>query len=291
MQLVIVPTWRRSEFLWACLQRLSMADRPDIRYLISQDRGHSYEVSRVASLFRKRLGAARVDIASRRHSYHGNSFNVLESYREAAADRRGEPDLIHLVEEDILVGVDYFDYHDRAHTLNPDAFAVSACRNQQYPVGVEPAADPTAVYQHHSYQSLGVSFRPGVVRQFTQHAQQFYYRTPAQYCQSRFPASAIPPGHCEQDGLINRVREATGGATAYPATPRAYHAGFYGYNRRGGWTEPGDGTHETSEQRGERLLTMSADTLNLRARHYKDLATTDLDEHRPAVTHVVRWPE
>jgi hypothetical protein len=291
MQLVIVPAWRRPEFLWACLQRLQIADRPHLRYLITQDRGHTYEVSRIAVQFRKRLGANRVTVASRRHSYAGNSFNVLESYREAVFERGTEPGLIHLVEEDILVGVDYFDYHDQAHALHPDAFAVSACRNQQYPVGTDPQPDPTAVYPHLSYQSLGVSFRPGVVRRFAVHAARPYYRSPGAYCKSAFPDSLIPAGHCEQDGLINRVREHGGWSTIYPVVPRAYHAGFYGYNRRGGWAESPDRPNERSERRGARLLAMAGDVLNRRARHYKDFATTPLDENRPAVTHTIRWPE
>jgi len=291
MQLVIVPTWRRPEFLWACLQRLQAADRPHLRYLISQDRGHTYEVARIATQFRKRLGAGRVQIASRRHSHHGNSFNVLESYREAISGRGAEPELVHLVEEDILVGVDYFDYHDQAHALHPHAFAVSACRNQQYPIDVNPPPDPAAIFTHDSYQSLGVSFRPEMIRRFAVHATQPYYRSPGAYCKSAFPDSLIPAGHCEQDGLINRVREHGRWPTVYPAVPRAYHAGFYGYNRRGGWPTQPRQISERPEQRGARLLAMAGDALNGLARHYKDLATTPLDENRPAVTHTIRWPE
>jgi hypothetical protein len=135
------------EFLWACLQRLQKVDRPDLRYLVALDRGHSYDVAGVANQFRKRLGASRVTVSPRRHSYKGNSHNVLESYRDAVLKRGVEPALVHLVEEDILVGAGYFDFHDQAHALHPDAFAVSACRNQQYPIGTEPPQDPTTVYR------------------------------------------------------------------------------------------------------------------------------------------------
>lgn len=288
MQLAIVPAWRRPEFLWACLQRLRAADRPGVRYLISLDRGHSYEVAGVANQFRRQLSPGRVTIVHRRHSHKGNSFNVLESYRDALAHK---VDLVHLIEEDIFVGADYFDYAWQAHAMLPDVFAVSGCRNQAYPVGIEPPADPTAVYQHPSYQSLAVSFRPPMIDRFVAHARISYYKHPQAYCQSTFPASGIPPGHCEQDGLINRVRESIQGVAVYPGVPRAYHAGFYGYNRHGGWLDPADGSLRRLEQRGAALLAMSADVLNGRARHYKDHTTTPLNEHRPAVTHTIRWPE
>jgi hypothetical protein len=61
--------------------------------------------------------------------------------------------------------------------------------------------------------------------------------------------------------------------------------------RRGGWVQPGDDPRARPERRGAQLLAMAADDLNHRARHYKDLATIPLDEHRPAVTHTIRWPE
>lgn len=286
MQAVIIPAWQRPEFLWACLHRLRAADRPHLRYLIALDRGHTPEVARVAREFRSKLGPSRVSVLRHRHPYRGNSYNVLESYRAAT---RMRVDLIHLVEEDIFVGADYFDYHSQAWALAPDAFAVSACHNQAFPVGQGPPSLADAVYYHGSYQSLGVSFRPETVRWFLTHAGQEYHRSPQAYLQSRFPASHIPPGHCEQDGLINRVREAAGRATVYPAAPRAYHAGFYGYNRRGGWTGPA--VRESAMTRGAYLLGFNAEQLNDRARHYRDFTTVNLDETRPPVTRVTAWPE
>lgn len=276
---VIIPAWRRPEFLWACLHRLRLADRPGVSYAITLDRMHSVPVATIAQEFRRQLGRHRVGINRRgSHPWRGNSYNVLEAYREALAVRDAE--LIHLVEEDIFVGADYFDYHEQAHALAP-VFAVSACRNQNE--GIHPAHDPVSAYRHASYQSLGVSFRPDTIRHAVNHAGVDYYRDPGRYCREVFPASVIPPGHCEQDGLINRVREATGGSTIYPCTPRAYHAGFYGYNRRGGWGQE----RGSAAQLGRTLLAMSADELNTRARHYKDHSTANLDEPRPAVTRLI----
>jgi len=276
---VIIPAWRRPEFLWACLQRLHRADRPGVSYAICLDRMHSVPVATVAQEFRRKLGHHRVNIVRRGgHPWRGNSYNVLQSYREAL-DLRGV-DLIHLVEEDIFVGHDYFDYHERAHALAP-VFAVSACRNQNE--GIYPAYDPASAYRHSSYQSLGVSFRPEMLRHVVNHAGVDYYRDPGRYCREVFPDSTIPPGHCEQDGLINRVREATGGQTTYPCVPRAYHAGFYGYNRRGGWGQD----RGSAAQLGRRLLAMTADELNDRARHYKDLSTVGLDDPRHPVANLL----
>jgi hypothetical protein len=58
-----------------------------------------------------------------------------------------------------------------------------------------------------------------------------YYRSPVLYCEKHFKNSFIGKYFCEQDGLIRRVKEKLNLVTVFPAVPRAYHAGFYSYNR------------------------------------------------------------
>jgi hypothetical protein len=41
-------------------------------------------------------------------------------------------------------------------------------------------------------------------------------------------------GYVEQASLLRRIQEVCDQPIAYPATPRAFHAGFYGRNRPGG---------------------------------------------------------
>lgn len=286
-QAVIIPAWRRPEFLHACLHRLSLADRPYLHYVVSLDRGHTPEVSQVADWFRDSLNSGLHRVTTMRridHPHRGNSYNVLEAYRWVADKKYS---LIHLVEEDIFVGHDYFDYHNDAHQLNPEAFCVSAVRNQAWPPGIEPPPDDTAFYQHGSYQSLGVSFRPEIVRRFLTHATSDYYRGPSTYLRRYFPKSKIHGGHTEQDGLINRVREKADLISVYPHTPRAYHAGFFGYNRSGHWNGPGaDGS---VEQRAAALLAMDAGQLNTRAVHYPDFTTVDLDAPRQRLSRRIDW--
>lgn len=281
MEVVIVPAWRRPDFLKACLLRLLAADDGLPHYRISLDRGHTPDVLPVATWFTKRVGA-RAKLVRRSHQYRGNSYNVLTSYRDVLRERGVA--LVHLVEEDVLVGADYFDFHRRAHELAPDAFAVSACRNQQYPVGIEPPAVEGGVYLHRSYQSIGVSFRPHRLEPVVPHLVPGYFGRPVTYCASRFPHSMINPNHAEQDGLLHRLMEADGTATAYGAVPRAYHVGFVGYHRKG---EVPTGS---VDQRAEAILAMSAEELNRRAHSYPDHTTIPLDAMRTPVDHLITWP-
>ena len=279
-EIVIIPAWRRPEFLKAALTRLLVADDGRPEYWICLDRGYLATLFPVTSWFKKQLGR-RARIGHRAHVYKGNSYNVLMSYRDALAEGA---DLVHLVEEDILVGADYFDFHRRAHELAPDTFSVSACRNQQFVMGHEPPGDDTAVWRHAAYQSLGVSFRRERLRAILPHLKPAYFSRPVAYCRSVFPYTAINPNNAEQDGLLHRLSENAGLSSTYPAVPRAYHAGFTGYHRKG--TLPPGGV----DARAERILAMSADEMNERAGSFPDHVTIPLDGVRRPVDRVITWP-
>lgn len=277
-EIVIVPAWQRPAFLTAALRRLLIADDGRQQYWLALDRRHDRGVNRIAWAFARRLGH-RARVIPRNHGYRGNSFNVLTSYREAID---ASPDLIHLVEEDIFVGADYFDFHRSAHELCPDAFAVSAARNQNHPHDPDP--DPGALYLAFEYQSLAVSFRPERLAPVLAHADRPYFRDPVTYCKRQWPYSRIPVANAEQDGLINRVVEQMGATVAYPALPRAYHAGFVGYHRKGA-TLPG-----TIDQQADQLLAMTTAEMNAAAHSYPDHQVVDLDARPGAPTRMIAWP-
>lgn len=279
-EIVIIPAWRRPDFLKAALTRLLVADDGIPEYWICLDRGYAATLLPVVKWFKRRLGG-RARIGARVHNYRGNSYNVLTSYRDALAEGA---DLVHLVEEDVLVGADYFDFHRRAHLLAPDTFSVSACRNQQFVMGHEPPTDDGAVWRHPAYQSLGVSFKAERLKAILPHLQRPYFSKPVAYCRKTFPHTAINPNNAEQDGLLHRLSENAGLSSAYPAVPRAYHAGFTGYHRKG--TLPPGGV----DARAERILTMSAEEMNSRAGSYPDHATIPLDGQREPVSRLIVWP-
>lgn len=272
---VIVPAWRKSDFLYATLHRLALADdacEERVDYMISVDSKPDPEVMQVAWEFRDERCPGTVVVKRRSHDYHGNSYNVLMAFREATSI--GDADLVHLVEDDIFVGEDYFRYHRAAHELNDECFAVSACHNQNQP-GRE-GSDEEALRIHYSYQSLGVSFRTDKLALFTPYVSETYFEDPIEFCRTRFPLSAIPAPHAEQDGLLNRVRELHRMYTLYPDVPRAYHAGFEGYHRPGQALFAG-----TVEERGRALLEMDSEELNRRAApEWQDHEAFDLDAVR-----------
>lgn len=281
-EIVIIPSWRRPDFLAATLERLAAADEGHQHYWITLDRRHDRKCAEVASGFLQRFGPLRVKVLTRNHPFTGNSYNVLRSYEEAL---KAGYEMIHLVEEDIFVADDYFAFHRAAHQLVPHAFAVSAARNQNYPHDPEPQAG--AVYLAPQYQSVAVSFRAHILAPIMKHAISSYYHNPVKYCRKWWPRTKIPVGNAEQDGLINRVAEAAGAVIVYPTVPVAYHAGFIGYHRNG---EPALVPGKSVQVAAAQLLGMDAAELNRRAHSYPDHQTVDFCAPHAIPTRVISWP-
>lgn len=266
---VLVPCWRRAEFLAVSLELLQAAD-PSGRnfYIILVDRGHSPEVADVA----RRFPLPHLVRFAPRHRFHGNSYNILEGYR-LALDKVGDRDksIIYLVEEDVFVAKDFFRFHEVAWTtFNP--FCVSAARNQNIPserIPLNPSA--ADVYTHESYQSLGISWRARHLETVIRHALPDYYNNMSAYVRRHFPLSRLGFSCHEQDGLICRVMESMGLSTLYPMLPRAYHAGFVGYNR------PGNRLIGTLQERIARLRGLSDTEMNALASKYKDITACNLE--------------
>ncbi|MFE0472521.1 glycosyltransferase family 2 protein [Streptomyces sp. NPDC058947] len=262
---VLVPAWRRPDMLHACLSCLEAAAGRHVSVVVSLDRGSDPGCRSVAEQFSRRLPSIYLR-EMYQHPYRGNSCNVISGIKDCL---KLGGDLLHIVEEDVFVARGYFDFHEAMHEAAPTAFAVSACRNQNQIRPVEQAA-----YLHPSYQSLGVSLRSEVAQRVTPHDTPLYYGNMMGYCSKVFTSSIIPSGHAEQDGLINRIRESLGGRTVYANRPRAFHAGFHGYNRPGTQLSGG-----TVAERAARILAMTSEEMNALAGELKDHEVINLEEH------------
>ena len=282
MEMVIVPLHRRPAFALACLTRLYLAAAQDdsLHFYLAIDSAPHPDVVKVAVDFRRQVCERRADIVRRTRTFRGNSYNVLSAYAETI---NSGAELIHLVEEDVLVGADYFDYHRAVREFAPGVFSVCACRNQFWPLDGGPPEEQDAVYLQSCYQSIGVSFTPEKLAHVVPHANQSFYAGPLAYVRRHFPHSSLKDAYREQDGLIYRIIEKGECVTAFPCVPRAYHAGFSGYNRSG---LPLPGTHE---DQARRILTMDAEELNSHARSYRDYQTIALDDTRKPVTRILEW--
>ncbi len=230
---VLVPCWRRPEMLWHCLDNLCKAEGVQAMHVIFRlDSGYDADNLAVINEHARHLGSHELQPAP--HCPYRRtklSANILLGYLQAAAQARR---YIYLIEEDIMVGRDFFRWHAAVQSQRPDLFCSIAVRNHNR--HVEAPDDPDCYYlTSGDYCSWGVCFDRNVIRErITPHVNIDYLSRPKRYLRRRFADSCVSLGYVEQASLLRRIQEVSGLPIAYPATPRAFHAGFYGRNRPGG---------------------------------------------------------
>jgi hypothetical protein len=231
---VVIPCWRRPEFLWHCLDNLAQAEGvEDVRIVIRPDTGFAVDNLDVVREFSQRLPTIDIQYPTPApYRRTKQSANVLLGYLAAAANARR---YVFLVEEDIMVARDFFRWHREAQVAAGRAlFCSIAVRNPNRRVSVPDEVDGFYLSSD-DYCSTGVCFEKSVITSLlAPHIRLAYFRRPKRYIRQQFPNSGIGLGFVEQDGLIRRIEESSALPIAWPCVPRAFHSGFYGYNRPGG---------------------------------------------------------
>ncbi|HEY4880656.1 MAG TPA: hypothetical protein VIH80_00615 [Steroidobacteraceae bacterium] len=230
--ILVIPCWRRPEFLWHCLDNLRRAEGiGDLHVLFRPDRGHDPRIHDVIDEFGPQLGSYEIDLPAPCPYRRGRqSANLLAGYLQAAARTRR---YVFMVEEDVMVARDFLRWHYAVQAAQPQSFCSIATRNTNR--AIPHTADPEAYYVTTlDYCSLGVCFERSVImRRIAPHVRREYFEDPAAYCQRNFTGSQVGGGHVEQDALIRRIQEQVGARRpiVFPFRPRAFHAGYYAYRR------------------------------------------------------------
>lgn len=239
---ILIPTYLRPEFLQICLEHLAQttATATPKEFWICADRRpddeYRYKIildwqNDVLSAWRGTLPIRC--IAGTKHTYSGNSFNVLESYKKAY----NEPGVrnVYLVEDDVFVTPDFFRWHELAAEVEPESpcsIAYRCSRNHEaYRDILQPGSYFTTA---RDYASIGVRWTRERLSFLLEHAQDKYYADQAGYIQHRFADNRFSGDFAEQDGLIMRVMWEQHWYTTWPYVPRCFHMGWYGYHRPNG---------------------------------------------------------
>jgi hypothetical protein len=270
--IVLVPCWQRPEMLWHCIDNICKADGAEAVHVVFRpDSGFDPDNLAVIQDHAPRLKSYEIQVAPRcPYRRTKLSANILFGYMQATARARR---LVYLVEEDIMVGRDFFRWHAAVHQQRPGLFCSIAVRNHNRQV--DTPDDPDTFYlTGGDYCSWGVCFDRDVLRErLAPHVNIDYLSHPKRYLRRHFPSSRVSLGFVEQASLLRRIQEAGELPIAYPATPRAFHAGFYGRNRPGGITGE-------LRERVERLDAMIYDTHAMRDAALSDRYAADSEPVR-----------
>lgn len=230
MDTLLIPCFDRPELLHETLGNLvRTGDLGTVHVIFKPDMGHHSDIRTVIDHYTPdMLSFEVIPPTTSRYRLTKQSFNVLSGYAIAASKSTG---LVFMVEEDIQVSTDFFRYHRAIHAKE-HLFASLSTKNHNR--NVSTTDDPEAYYLSTSdYCSLGVCMRATTITDLiTPHLTEHYLRDPVKYCAAHFPGAPFAPGHAEQDGLIRRIQHTSDLPTAYPHVPRAFHSGWYGYNRK-----------------------------------------------------------
>jgi hypothetical protein len=217
-EVVFVPTYHRSAFLWCCLEAIRKAE-PDIQIIVQPDRGT--EELEVCNRFRAEQRFVT------KHTYHGNSFNMMEGLRyccEAGYDR------VFVVEDDCIVDPTFFGWARNAlDNPKPWMGAPFAASGWMYSPDMPDEEGPDVLLNW--YLSVCSAIPRRSLERITVHAQHNYYVNMKKYVDETFPRDPqVGTMHYEQDGLILRIANSAGERFAWPRKPRALHLGWTGYH-------------------------------------------------------------
>jgi hypothetical protein len=246
--LVLIPTFCRTEYLSLCLEYLAAADGGvDKEVWISHDRHvndsanalREIELSeQVANTARGNFSVLRFNLCAP-HNYVGNPSNFLELYKAAYAEQ--DVRYVYLVEDDVIVGKDFFRWHEAVQPLGDYLCTVGwhCIRNPE----VKASNDPTEYIEStRDFSSIGVCWKREKLEPLVRHATTDYYRDLSNYLSRAFPDSPIKHGQwTEQAGVITRLLHETQNRwVAWPASRRVAHVGVSGYHRPRGHRFSGD---------------------------------------------------
>lgn len=228
-EVVLIPCFNRPEFLWHCLNRISQAYEAETKdYIFLVDNGAHSHIYRIIELFQFPYNIVKPKVIGNRTMKQ--SFNLINGYK--IASDLGY-DIIHMIEEDVFISTDYFQFHRLAHQSHPDNFCVIATENHNSFIERPESINHYYFGSENDYQSLGVSFPRQIIQDLIiPHHTNAYYSNPGKYCAEKFPNSPIGSFYTEQDGLIRRIKgNNKSRMVVFANVPRAFHAGYYGKNR------------------------------------------------------------
>jgi hypothetical protein len=235
---VVIPTFDRPEFLWVCLENLydNVRGAREKFYVVSEDihtdkpKDFTTQMEMLATIreWSRKLSVNFSYTSTAAHSTYGNSLNVLSALQYSKCVHPSEK--VYLIEDDVLVTPDFFEWNDAVFDLVPNAHVVCAGRlnrslnfQMNGPQAIdESIKDPNACGMViGAYNSWATCFKSGFINV------------------EGVDYSKFRPGY-EQDIMIQDNLRRSRCVTIWPYVPRAYHFGWYSYHRTGGMPLTGD---------------------------------------------------
>jgi hypothetical protein len=226
--IVVMPTLRRPEMLALSLEKLAIARQRSQLFQPSEfvlnifaDTSDDNRFREIEYVQKTYCPEAVVTRAHARPSVPSGMWNILHSLKKGY---ESDADLVFLVEEDVLVSSDFFDWHMQTQASG-DYLATCGRKLPRLP-------------SYDKYQNPGACFKHEKLGLIVPHINDELFRDRITYYQKHFVNA--PELSQLDDGLIRRIAKTGGYKVAYPESPKCAHIGFLAYNRYDGWLNLGD---------------------------------------------------
>ena len=218
---VVCPTAKRPEFLALALEKLRNAskDDPKIDVRIFLDVSPDERMEQVCWIRDQYYPSAEVFRTRERPDVPSGCWNILQSLRQGYLS---ESEFIFLVEEDCLVRENYFSWHFDAQSTG-EYFATCGRKLKQW--------------KRNFYSNPGSCFHWDKLRLVIPHINDRFFQDTKGYMDRFFGPSDFG---ILDDGLIQRVQQASGLLVKYPDEPVVAHQGFRMYGTTEEWRAKGD---------------------------------------------------
>ena len=209
---VVIPTLRRPEMLALTLEKLSktpQAEHLDVRIFL--DTAPPETLEDVAYCRDTYLPTAEIFQAGEHVKVLSGCWNILNALKngyETGADR------IFLVEEDVFVAPNFFEWHWQKHSEG-NHFVTCGRRHGRMPMDF--------------YSNPGTCYTRESLGQVMPHICDDFFRDTKAYLSKHFPTMIGKDGDLD-DGLIRKVQRSVNGKVTCAQPPVAFHQGFHYYN-------------------------------------------------------------
>lgn len=220
-EVVVMPTLKRPEMLALSLEKINQSNNPpdDIRiFLDTCTEEQAMEVEFVRDEY---CPHAMIYRAQKHIEMPGGMWNILMSLKQGYETGA---DLIWIIEEDVLVKSESFNWHRQAQASG-DYLATCGRKIPRLP-------------NYNQYTNPGSCFKREMLVKVVEHIKPELFIDRRKYMDEQF-------GRMDEisdldDGLIRRIARFNGLKVLYPSNPTCYHIGFRAYNHFMNWVNEGN---------------------------------------------------
>jgi hypothetical protein len=233
-----MPTLKRPEFLALSLEKLAFTPESnslDVRiFLDTASDERLRETEYVRDTY---LPTAEIFRAGEHIPVLSGCWNILQALK---AGYETGAELVYLIEEDVLVRPNFFQWHEQTHASG-DYFVTCGRRLNRMPLDF--------------YSNPGTCYRRGAFSQVIPHIKEDFFKDPGGYLKKMFPKMDGMDGPLD-DGLIRKVCRSVGGKVTSAEPNVAVHQGFHYYNLIDPYKNTGANIQERIEKLQELLSTV-----------------------------------